>query len=175
MTKKPRKSARRHAKIENLSIAGASGRFGPVGLILYADHFLSAAKTADNAPPPQLGGLFVPARLFLACRTLELALKAFLSLKKCSLEELAGGVYGHDLESLMVEAEKRGLQALFKFEDRQQAEIVRASTYYFEKVFEYPALMEAVHGYPKLPDASLLIDAAEALVSALREPCRYCD
>jgi hypothetical protein len=169
MTSKPRRSARRHAKVENFSIAGVAGRFGPVSLIVYADDFLSAAKAVSK------GARFAPARTFLACRTLELALKAFLSLKGCSLENLAGGKFGHDLEGLAAEAEKRDLHMLIKMEERQRFEITRASTYYFDKVLEYPALMEAVGGYPGFPDANVLIDAAEALVSVLREPCRNCD
>ncbi len=84
---------------------------------------------------------------------------------------LKGGQYGHGLKNLIEEAEKLDLQSLVKLEDRQRAEIIRASTYYFEKVLEYPALMEAVHAYPKFPDASLLITAAETLISGIREPC----
>lgn len=159
------KSARQHAKVENFSIGGVSGRFGPVGLMVYADHFLSAGKTsaADER--------FIPARLFLTCRAAELALKAFLSLKGCSLLQLAGGPFGHDLDALLVEAEKRDLHTLVKLEPEARAEICRASIYYSEKVFEYPALSEAMYGYPELPNATMLFDAVETLVTSLREPC----
>jgi hypothetical protein len=168
MTKKPPKSARRHAEVENLSMFGTTTRIGPAFLLVYADHFLLAAKsTQAPATAPQ----FPLVRTFLVCRAVELALKAFLSLRGCSLVALAGGPYGHDLKSLIEVAEKQDFHALVKLDDRQRAEIIRASTYYLEKVLEYPALTEAVRAYPDLPDANVLIDAAEALVSALREPC----
>jgi hypothetical protein len=59
MIKQPRKSARQHTKIEPLSFAGLTMRFGPVGLIVYADHFLAAAKSTPR--PGDSAG--VPARL----------------------------------------------------------------------------------------------------------------
>jgi hypothetical protein len=155
-----------HKTIENLSIAGATARMGPVALHVYAADFLSAARAA--APP---GVPFAPARTYLVCRALELALKAFLSLKGCSLEQMAGGPFGHNLESLLAEADQHGLSALVHLEKLHAAEIRRASTYYVEKVFEYPALDEAVLCYPKNPDVNLLLSAAEAVVAVLREPC----
>jgi len=168
LSKNTRKASRgkKHSKIENLSILGATARMGPVSLHMYAADFLSAARAAA---PPEVP--FAPARTYLVCRVLELALKAFLSLKGRSLEQLAGGAFGHDLESLLAEAERHGLSTLVHLEKLQLAEIRRASTYYAEKVFEYPALGEAVFGYPKNPDTNLLLGAAEALVAALREPC----
>jgi hypothetical protein len=106
---------------------------------------------------------------------LELALKAFLSLKRCSLTQLARGPFGHDLDGLVVEAEKRDLHALVKLETLARAEVIRASTNYFEKVFEYPAVSEAIYAYPELPDAAILFSAAETLIAGLREPCLTCD
>ena len=167
--KKPLKGSRRHAAVESLSMFGASTRMGPMGLYLYAENFLSAAKSVQA---PVTAPRFPMARTFLVCRSLELALKAFLSLKGISLLELTGGEYGHDLKGLIEQTEKRDLDTFVKLGDDQRAEIIRASTYYFEKVFEYPALMEALRGNPGLPSADVLIGAAEALVSALQEPCR---
>jgi len=107
----------------------------------------------------------------LVCHALELALKAFLALKGSSLVELAGGPYGHDLKNLIAEADKRGLQALVKLDDNQNAEIIRASDYYAEKVLEYPSVTEVIRGYPKMANTDVLIGAADALVGALHEPC----
>lgn len=139
---------------------------GPVGLHWYAADFLSAAKAV---PAPEVP--FAPARIYLICRALELSLKAFLSLKGRSLEQLAGGQFGHDLDNLLTQAENQGISNLVNLDSRQLAHIRFASTYYLEKVFEYPALAEATKAYPGNPDANLLLDAAEALVAALREPC----
>ena len=99
-----------------------------------------------------------------------LALKAFLSLKGCSLKRLAGGEFGHDLESLLSKAEQNGLAALVTLEEHHTFQIRRASSYYANKVFEYPAVFEAMRGYPEYPDSALLISAAERLIPVLREP-----
>ncbi len=139
---------------------------GPVMLHTYASDFLSAATLSVRTDVP-----FSPARTYLICHALELALKAFLSLKGRPLRELAGGELGHNLENLLDEAEQQGLSDLVQLEEPQIAEIRRASKYYAEKIFEYPALMEAPRAYPENPDANLLFGAAEALVAALQEPC----
>jgi hypothetical protein len=65
---------------------------------------------------------------------------------------------------LIDESEKRGLHALVELNDGQRFQIIGASTYYLEKVFEYPALIEALNGNPGLPTDQVLLDAAEALV-----------
>jgi len=49
-----------------------------------------------------------PVDRFLACRSIELGLKAFLSLKGRALDELAEGVFGHDLDNLLTEADNEG-------------------------------------------------------------------
>lgn len=165
MVPRPGKSSRKNAKIENASIFGIRLRFGPPGLIVYADHFLAAAKIAATDVP------FNPARMFLTCRTLELGFKAFLSLKGYSLEKLAGGPFAHDLENLLLEAEQHDLHQLVTLSESHRFQIVRASGYYHEKVFEYPAITEALGGYPDLPDVDELVGAADALLSVLREPC----
>jgi hypothetical protein len=161
-------TAKRHAKVEFISIAGVTARLGPLGLQMYAADYLSAAK---EVAPPEVR--FSQARIFLVCRALELALKAFLSLKGNSLEKLADGKCGHNLEYLLSQAKQRGLSTLINLEERHRFQICRASTYYLEKVFEYPALAEAMTGYSKSPDTSLLIDAAEMLIPALQEPCLH--
>jgi hypothetical protein len=165
MTPRPGKSSRKNAKTEHASIFGMRVHFGPPGLIVYAEHFLAAAKISAMDIP------FNPARMFLTCRTLELVFKAFLSLKGYSLEMLAGGPYAHDLENLLLEAEKHNLHQLVTLGGSHRFQIIRASGYYYEKVFEYPAIAEALGGYPDLPDADELLSAADALLSALREPC----
>jgi hypothetical protein len=140
----------------------------PIALQTYAADYLSAAK---EVAPPQVR--FSHARMFLVCRALELALKAFLSLKGNTLIKLSGGQYGHDLEYLLSQAEQTGLSTIVNFEERHLFQIRRASTYYVEKVFEYPAIGEVLASYSKSPDTKVLIDAAEMLVSALQEPCLH--
>lgn len=170
--KSPPTRARKHTEIENLNVFGARARLSPLGLILHADHYLCAAKTAQ---PSLNGGDYHPARLFLVCRSLELALKAFLSLKGRSLDELAGGAFGHDLDKLLAEADKQDLGALVKLTEEHRFQIGRASIYYAEKVYEYPSVLEAMKGYPSRASMDPLLDAAETLIPPLREPCLHAE
>jgi hypothetical protein len=156
----------RATRIESVSIAGVTAHMSPVGLYMYASEFLHAAKAAPPSEIPLL-----PARTYLICHALELALKAFLSLKGRSLDQLASGAFGHNLDALLAEAQKLGISVVVRLNVRQLAEIRRASDYYSEKVFEYPAVAEAIAGYPKNPNVRLLLSAAEALMEALRGPC----
>ena len=167
MSKRTPSQAKKHTQIENLSVFGTFVRMGPLALHMYAADFLSIAT---GAAPPQVP--FAPARTYLVCHALELVLKAFLSLRGQPLERLAGGEYGHDLEKLLAAAVHQGLLELVVLEERHLIEIRRASKYYFEKVFEYPAVGEAPFGYPHNPDTGPLLEAAKAMVLALEVPCR---
>lgn len=170
--KKPATGARKHTQIESINMFGATARLSPLGLIIYADHYLEAAK---SALPDKNGGEFHPARLFLVCHSLELALKAFLSLRGRSLDELAGGALGHDLVKLLAEADKQGLGAVVKLTEQQRFWIGRTSTYYAEKVYEYPSVLEALKGYSLRGDMDRLLEAAETLIPPLREPCLHAE
>jgi hypothetical protein len=165
---KKRGGSGRHTEVETLSIAGTQMRIGPGFLITYADHFLLAAKSTQ--PPPSAPN-FPLVRTFLACRAVELALKAFLSLSQKSLRELSRDPFGHDLKSLIEQAEEMHLDRHVELSDPDRDEIIRASTYYADKVLEYPALREAARAYPQMPDANLMIEIADKLVAGLRERC----
>jgi HEPN domain-containing protein len=170
--KKPATGARKHTQIENIEVFGAKAGLSPLGLIIYADHYLHAARTAQPSPN---SGEFHPACLFLVCRSLELALKAFLSLRGRSLDELAGGAFGHDLDKLLAEADKQDLGGLVKLSEEQRFQIGRASVYYAEKVCEYPSVLEAMKAYPSRASMDRLLDAAETLIPPLREPCLHAE
>jgi hypothetical protein len=73
MSRKPLKGSRRRAAVENLSVPGIQTRMGSLGLYLYAEQFLSAAKSVQA---PVETPKFPMARTFLICRTMELALKS---------------------------------------------------------------------------------------------------
>lgn len=107
-------------------------------------------------------------RAFLACRSVELALKAYLSLKGKSLLELSTS---HDLEMLLQTADEKQLSEFVVLEDAVRFQFKRAASYYRDKVFEYPALVLALKAYPDWPDIDLIITGAETLVAALQEPC----
>ena len=80
-------------------------------------------------------------------------------------------MFGHDLEKLLAEAIQQGLLDIVAIEESQLNEIRRASRYRSEKVFEYPALAEALSGYPHNPAIEPLLAAANAMVIALEIPC----
>jgi len=55
----------------------------------------------------------------------------------------------------------------------ERAAIAFAQRYYHEKIFEYPAIAEAVQGYPGDPPTSnFLISAADRLVIELKQLCK---
>ena len=158
-------SRARRAGIERLSIAGATAFMTPYAFHHYGEEFLEAALSL-SAPTVR----FSPVRFFLACHSIELSLKAFLSLNRVSLASIKR-CYGHDLDLLLTAVEQKGLGTIVPLSDPQLAEIRNASGYYNEKVFEYPSIGEALEGYPATPELAVLLSAAEQLVARLREPC----
>jgi hypothetical protein len=108
----------------------------------------------------------------LACHAIELLLKAFLSIKGSSLIKLSESKFGHNIDAILEEAEAQGLSELVKLSCDQKTEIRSASYYYSGKVFEYPAMGEAIAAYPRLPNLELLYEAANILVRYLDIPCK---
>ena len=171
LAKKKKGQEIQKTRYEGFSILGANAR-PTLAFHSYAADFLAAAKSAPLRPPPNPYLVFAPARPYLVCHALELALKAFLSLKgEYGVGELAD-LFRHDLKKLVEEAEQQGLRELVTWwGDEQAAQIVHASIYYSSKVFEYPALGEMRRAYRDMPDTDILIDVAEKLIIALKEPC----
>jgi hypothetical protein len=159
--------AKRFAEIERLSMFGVTERMGPVALHLYAEKYLAAAQ----ALPPQ-NVPFDPVRLYLACHAIELCLKAFLSLHGQEMLAMADGKLGHKLGAILEAADRAGLKTVVSLSKEQLAAIRHAETYYAGKVFEYPAVGEALSGYPSLPPLEALLEAAVTLVSTLAKPCK---
>jgi hypothetical protein len=167
--KKPKKlsAAKSFAAIERISIAGLVARMGPVGLHVYADAYLKAALALPEPAVP-----FEPVRPYLVCHSIELGLKAFLSLRGDKMIDMMEGGLGHNLEALLRAAIERGLNDLVSLTDSQRIAVCQATTYYAGKVFEYPAIGEALSAYPQLPSLHDLFEVAAHLVDALRKPCQ---
>ncbi len=146
---------------------GATSRMGPVGLWVYANAYIRAglALPAPEAP-------YEPVRYYLACHSIELSLKAFLSLHGATMLELSENAFGHNLDAIVAAADAKGLQLQVALTPDHRVEISKAAMYYAGKVFEYPAVGEAMSGYPGLPKLEVLFVAAELLVSTLAQPCR---
>jgi hypothetical protein len=166
---KPRKlsSAKRHAQIESISILGAVGRMGPIGLWQYAEAYLKAAKAVPLPDVP-----YEPTRYFLVCHSIELGLKAFLSVQGATMLQLSENAYGHNLDALLKAAEGERLLSTVQLSGSQRDQIAKASDYYAGKVFQYPAVAEALRAYPGLPDIETLFAAAECIVKSLEIACK---
>jgi hypothetical protein len=165
--KRKASAAKRFAEIERISIAGITERMGPLGLHMYAESYLLAARTLPKPSVP-----FEPVRPYLLCHAVELALKAFLSLRGAAMVELAEGPYGHNLDSLLAKALEADLLAVAALTETECDAIRLANTYYSGKVFEYPAVGEALSAYPLMPPVDKLLEVASSLVESLRQPCR---
>ena len=160
--------SKQHRAVEYFSFAGLKTHMAPTGLHLYGVNYLEAAKIV-----PMVNDRFAPARYLLICHSIELLLKAFLSINGRSLEELAAK-FGHDLWRLLLVANEHGLTSLVTLEPYQLDQIELASEYYAENVFEYPAIEESLRAYPRTPQIKPLIEAAELLAAALEKPCLAC-
>lgn len=159
-------TAKRFAQIEKISIMGITERMGPLGLHMYASAYLDAARTLPLPTVP-----FEPVRPFLVCHSIELGLKAFLSLQGAAMLELADGCFGHNLEAILQKADEKHLGMHVSITETHKAEIRKASLYYAGKVFEYPAIGEALSAYPSMPVIDTLFEVATILVDSLRQQC----
>jgi hypothetical protein len=158
--------AKRPPRGERASRIEVRSRLEAASLYAHAADFLRAAKSIGLA-----NRSFRPARLYLVCHSLELGLRAFVSLSARSLEDTGRRASGHDLARLLSKAQSLGLDRFIRFRVKEVNEMRKASLYYSRKVFEYPALAEALRGYPKRPDFRALLGAADELIAAIREPC----
>ena len=159
--------AKKFAAIEQVSILGVVGRMGPIGLWMYASSYV---KAACALPAPSAG--FEPVRYHLVCHGTELGLKALLSIHGATMLELAESAYGHNLQKILEAAKSRGLNNYVSLFLQHEQEITKAAKYYAGKLFEYPAVGEALQGYPELPDINVLLEAANLIVNGLETPCK---
>jgi hypothetical protein len=158
--------ARKHADIEHLAIGSLKTHAAPGAFVAYGKFYLEAGIAADAG---RAG--YNPAKHYLLCHSLELGLKGFLCLKGHPMIGLSEGKYGHNLERLLEAADREGLSTYVKLTSDQRGEIKKASDYFREKVFQYPAIVESAHAYPKSPDYDLLISASSMLLDGIRPPC----
>ena len=174
MTASRKRAKSRHVEVERIAVrvaidgnvAGeATSDIAAYAFIHYASEFLEAGEHLPPSAAP-----FSSVRCYLACRPIELALKAFLSLKGASMADMAQH-YGHSLVKLLAGAEQAGLDSVIALSPEEKQQIAAASSYYNEKVFEYPSIIEALHGYPDKPDVAMLMHTARSLVDTLHPLC----
>ena len=158
-------------KSKNVVIKAESGhiQISPYGFFLYAKDFFDAAKAFKRLK------LYSPVPYFLYCRSMELALKAFLLGKGVPKEDLPKkNLYGHDLEKILKKAQEKDLREFVKITPEQEKEILKANKYYVDKKvggFEYFDVHKVAKGYPELPNLLLLEKTAAELVTNLKSFC----
>jgi hypothetical protein len=136
----------------------------PFGFLRWAKEYLRAA----DACPPTEG--FSPVPYFLFCRSIELALKAFLLARGETVKDLKKKV-NHNLVRVLGDADGAGLGHYAVLSAMDRAEIKKANKYYSKKGFEYCVVMDAVTGYRELPSLVVLKDIAQRLAENLRSVC----
>jgi hypothetical protein len=141
-------------------------RIGPLGFHGYASEFLLAAK-AFKSP-----NKFSPVPYFLYCKSIELALKAYLLTKGVPLKKLKKRL-GHNLIKILQKAKSKSLDDLIAVTPELERELRKANEYYDikNKGFEYFDLKNAAMGYPDLPDLAMLKAFADQLVEKLEQTC----
>src|SRR5690348_12211447 len=97
----------------------------PYGLHVWSDDFLATAKAYH--PVARQGCL---AGHFLCCQSMELSLKAFLSLKRFSRKALKGKPFGHNLDTLFTESVQRGLGQFVRLNPSDGSIIHEANAWY---------------------------------------------
>lgn len=158
-------AAKQNASIESISILGlVTEKMSPMALHWYAKVFY---ETAISLPKTEYN--FNPALAYLVNHSIELSLKAFLSIKNVSMLDLAG--IGHNLIMLIDKSEQNDLASYVAISNEQLSAIVLSNEYYQGKVFEYPAIGEMLQSYQKMPNLEILFTVAKALVEALQQPC----
>lgn len=136
-----------------------------LGFYLAAGDFLVAARASAPLMRPRS---FVGH--FLCCQSIELSLKAFLSLKGYERDRMKR--LGHKLKALFDAAVPFGLAHVVSLEANDRLLLGEASDWYDSsggKRFQYFAVRDAVLGYPGAP----AVAALEALAGRLQSPALH--
>lgn len=104
----------------------------PAGFLHHAREFLAAAELVLT----QTEEVSLPS-YFLLGRSIELSLKAFLLACGMTRSQLMSRKFGHDLEALMAEAIKRGLENEVSIGDVEKGVLQLLNYDYLKKRFEY--------------------------------------
>jgi hypothetical protein len=113
-------------------------RTTPIGLARYAAEFLEAALAADDRMGARLGheAIAPVPVMYLAGHSIELALKAFLTLKGVALQDLRKH-YGHSLREALKAAHGLGLAKIVEFSAEEVSALEVLDRLYSEKELEY--------------------------------------
>ena len=106
--------------------------------------------------------------LGLYCRSIELALKAFLLAKGLTKKELKSRKLGHDLVALSGKAKKMGLDDYLVVNREWEINLSNANDYYYKKDFEYFNVAFQYYGLPSLDE---LNEYSKGLLKSIRQVC----
>jgi hypothetical protein len=141
------------------------------GFHLWAEDFLAAAEA--YAPGARKGSFVAH---FLCCQSLELSLKAFLSLKGLNRRKLARKPFGHNLIRLVDEAVRQNLAQFVQIASVDKSVIRIASLWYDTprgKRFQYFNVADAMTAFKGAPDYGALEELATRMQSSeLRKAVR---
>lgn len=157
----------RESESEGTVIQVALGRvrLGPVGFLKYAEGYLEAVRL------PAPGDPYTPVPYFLCCRSIELALKAFLLSRRVPVVDLQARSLGHDLVGVLHRARSEDLDTTSAITEEQLEQLRKAKEYYSKKGFEYFDRSRVVQGHPDLPNLYVLYELAHSLVRDLGPVC----
>jgi len=152
----------------NYTIKVQTGHYfiSPFGFVSYSEDFLNACNSHVTSRP------FSPAEYYLACRSLELSLKAFLLLKGVSRDNLKKRSLWHDLHKILKKCKDLGIRSYVTITNTQESDIDELNKWYSRKGFEYFEIENLVANRMSLPDISSVKELALTLISGLKGPCK---
>ena len=133
------------------------------GFYVWAGDFLAAERL--YAPTARAGSFVAH---FLCCQSIELSLKAFLSLKGVTITELRRRGFGHNLFELYRAAADKGLGGLVTVEPDDLTVVTQANDWYDSpggKKLQYFDVSEAMRAFKSAPELSGLENLAHRLQS----------
>lgn len=152
----------------NYTLKAETGYFfvSPYFFVLYGEDFYQACRShiSDNR--------FSPAQYYLACRSIELSLKAFLLLKGVPRSDLKAKPLGHDLARIYEKCVRLGLEEFIVLSRQQKDDIQELNKWYARKGFEYFELESLTSDFNLLPSVFTVLELANGLILALKQPCK---
>ena len=137
---------------------------GPTGFIIYAQDFLNSFK----AYIPEKS--FSPAKYYLICRSIELSLKSYLSIKNIPVKTIKHEL-GHNLTKIFNRTKELDIKKVVVISKEEEVEIKKANYWYNRKGFEYFDIKNIMESKETLPNLNNLQLLAERLIKILRPLC----
>ena len=138
----------------------------PFGFITYSEDFYDACCSHETERP------FSPAKYYMACRSIELSLKAFLLIKGVTRKDLMKRSLGHDLHKIVKKCKELSIHNIVNISQEQEDIIEALNKWYARKGFEYFEIENLTSDHRALPEINVVKQLAKSLIDSLSEPCR---